>query len=109
MPHRGRSSDINAASLPFLRDRAGAWPYRSVIRWGMGIFEDLGAEQDQLEAILAGLDEGQWGTASGAAGWTVADVVLHLAQSEEAAAVTATRGTLRDGTLRGGLAAVAGD
>jgi uncharacterized protein (TIGR03084 family) len=75
----------------------------------MGIFDDLGAEQERLEKILAGLDEAQWEAASGAAGWAIADVVLHLAQSEEAAAATATRGTLRDGTLRGGLAAVAGD
>jgi hypothetical protein len=50
----------------------------------MSIFDDLAAEQDRLEKILAGLDEAQWGTASAAAGWTVADVVLHLAQSDEA-------------------------
>ena len=48
----------------------------------MTIFEDLVAEQDRLENILAGLDETRWTAASGAAGWTVADVVLHLAQSE---------------------------
>ncbi|MGD0244273.1 MAG: maleylpyruvate isomerase family mycothiol-dependent enzyme [Streptosporangiaceae bacterium] len=70
----------------------------------MSIFDDLAAEQDRLEKILAGLDEAQWGTASAAAGWTVADVVLHLAQSDEAAAATATHGT-----LRGGLDAVAGN
>src|SRR5581483_5247028 len=62
---------------------------------GMGIFEDLAAEQERLEKILAGLDEAQWRTASAAEGWTVADVVLHLAQSDEAAAATATHGTLR--------------
>jgi uncharacterized protein (TIGR03084 family) len=50
----------------------------------MGIFDDLQAEQDRLQAILDGLDERQWVSPSGAAGWTVADVVLHLAQSEEA-------------------------
>ena len=70
----------------------------------MGIFEDLEAEQDRLEKILTGLDEAQWATPSAAAGWTVADVVLHLAQSDEAAAATATHGT-----LRGGLDAVAGN
>jgi uncharacterized protein (TIGR03084 family) len=47
----------------------------------MTIFEDLAAEQDRLENILAGLDETRWASASGAAGWTVADVVLHLAQA----------------------------
>ena len=68
------------------------------------MFDDLGAEQDRLAGILSGLDEAQWRSTSGAAGWTIADVVLHLAQSEEAAAATATLGN-----LRGGLGAVAGD
>ena len=63
----------------------------------MGIFEDLGAEQERLEKILAGLDEKQWLSGSGAAGWTIADVVLHLAQSEDAVVATATRGSLRGG------------
>jgi uncharacterized protein (TIGR03084 family) len=78
----------------------------------MSIFDDLVAEQERLEKILSGLDEAQWLSASAADGWTIADVVLHLAQSEEGAAATATHGTLR-GTLRGGLGgglgAVAGD
>jgi uncharacterized protein (TIGR03084 family) len=51
----------------------------------MVVFDDLEAEQDRLQEILTGLDEAQWTAPSGAAGWTVADVVLHLAQSEEAA------------------------
>jgi uncharacterized protein (TIGR03084 family) len=75
---------------------------------GVSIFDDLGAEQERLEKILGGLDEAQWGSASAADGWTIADVVLHLAQSEEAAAVTATHGTLRGGPS-GGLRAMAGD
>src|SRR5881394_200390 len=70
----------------------------------MTIFEDLAAEEERLEKILSGLDEAQWASASAADGWTIADVVLHLAQSEEAAAATATHGT-----LRGGLGRVAGD
>src|SRR6185312_4320803 len=70
----------------------------------MSIFDDLGAEQERLEKILSGLDEAQWGWASAAQGWTIADVVLHLAQSEEAAAATATHGN-----LRGGLGVVAGE
>ena len=67
----------------------------------MTIFDDLAAEQDRLEKILTGLDEAQWSTASAAEGWTIADVVLHLAQTEEASAATATRGTLsgRQGAL----------
>jgi uncharacterized protein (TIGR03084 family) len=55
----------------------------------MTIFDDLEAEQQRLDAILAGLDERQWAAPSAAPGWTVADVVLHLAQSEEAVAFTA--------------------
>ena len=58
----------------------------------MGIFDDLEAEQDRLEDILASLDDAQWAAASGAAGWTVCDVVLHLAQSEEAV-LASTAGT----------------
>src|SRR5437868_12459671 len=70
----------------------------------MTIFDDLGAEEERLEKILSGLDQAQWASASAADGWTIADVVLHLAQSEEAAAATATHGT-----LRGALGAVTGD
>jgi uncharacterized protein (TIGR03084 family) len=70
----------------------------------MGIFEDLEAEQERLEKILSGLDEAQWASPSAVGGWTIADVVLHLAQSEEAAAATAEHGT-----LRGALDVAAGD
>jgi len=49
----------------------------------MTVFDDLAAEQERLESILVGLDQAQWASASGAAGWTIADVVLHLGQSEE--------------------------
>jgi len=61
----------------------------------MTIFDDLVAEQDRLEDILSGLDETQWLSPSGAVGWTVADVVLHLAQSEEGVRATVS-GTGRD-------------
>ena len=57
----------------------------------MTIFDDLAAEQGRLEEILLGLDETQWLSASGAAGWTIADVVLHLAQSEEGVEATVAR------------------
>jgi uncharacterized protein (TIGR03084 family) len=55
----------------------------------MTIFDDLEAEQDRLAHILAGLDAAQWASASAAGGWAIADVVLHLAQSEEAVVATA--------------------
>jgi uncharacterized protein (TIGR03084 family) len=50
----------------------------------MALFDDLEAEQDRLEDILSSLGDAQWTAASAAAGWTVCDVVLHLAQTEEA-------------------------
>ena len=53
------------------------------------IFDDLVAEQDRLEAILASLDTAAWETESGAPGWTITDVVVHLAQTEEAVVATA--------------------
>jgi len=52
------------------------------------IFDDLEAEQDALETVLAGLSDEQWRSESAAPGWTVADTVLHLAQSEEAVVAT---------------------
>jgi uncharacterized protein (TIGR03084 family) len=51
----------------------------------MTVFDDLEAEQDRLADILAGLSGAQWATLSLAPGWTVRDVVLHLAQGEEMA------------------------
>jgi uncharacterized protein (TIGR03084 family) len=54
------------------------------------IFGDLVAEQDRLETILSGLGPDAWQTASGADGWAVADVVLHLAQTEEAVVASAS-------------------
>lgn len=48
------------------------------------IFEELEAEQDRIEDVLADLDEDAWLSESAAPGWTVADTVLHLAQTEEA-------------------------
>ena len=55
----------------------------------MVVFDDLAAEQDRLDAILGGLEEADWAVPSAAAGWTVADVMLHLAQTEEAVTASA--------------------
>jgi len=52
------------------------------------IIDDLEAEQDRLETLLAALTVEQWATPSAAKGWSIADVVLHLAQTEEAVAYT---------------------
>jgi uncharacterized protein (TIGR03084 family) len=58
------------------------------------IFTDLETEDDRLEAILARLDEEAWLSPSGAVGWSVADVVLHLAQTDEA--VVSSAGEVAD-------------
>src|SRR3954454_9304109 len=50
----------------------------------MDVFDDYEAELERLDAILDRFDEARWEAASAAAGWSVADVVLHLAQTEEA-------------------------
>ena len=63
----------------------------------MTVFDDLAAEQERLEGILGSLDEAQWRSPSGAAGWTIADVVLHLAQSEESVVATVSGRDLRTG------------
>ena len=68
----------------------------------MTVFDDLGAEQDRLAGILGGLDEAQWTSASGAAGWTIADVVLHLAQSEEGVVASVGGSGLREATAAAG-------
>ena len=70
----------------------------------MTVFDDLAAEQDRLDHILSGLDEAQWTSPSGAGGWTIADVVLHLAQSEESVVVTLSGRGLRTslGAMTGG-------
>jgi uncharacterized protein (TIGR03084 family) len=50
--------------------------------------DDLAAEQERLEAILDLLTAAQWASPSAAPGWSIADVVLHLAQTEEAVALS---------------------
>jgi uncharacterized protein (TIGR03084 family) len=52
------------------------------------IFDDLGAEYARLDAILSDLSEADWASPSGAPGWSVRDVVVHLAQTTEGVAQT---------------------
>jgi uncharacterized protein (TIGR03084 family) len=54
----------------------------------MDIFDDLRAEYEQLYGVLSALTPAQWAHPSGAEGWSVAVVVLHLVQSEELAAAS---------------------
>jgi uncharacterized protein (TIGR03084 family) len=55
----------------------------------MTVMDDFVAETLRLQGILGLLTQPQWQAESGADGWSVADVVLHLAQSDEAVAASA--------------------
>jgi uncharacterized protein (TIGR03084 family) len=63
----------------------------------------LAAQHAELAALLAPLDEADWQRPTPCEGWTVADVVLHLAQTDELAQASA-RGHMSDAleTLAGG-------
>ena len=52
------------------------------------LLSDLQAEYRRLDEILSGLSAAQWALPSGAPGWSIADVVVHLAFSEEGVATT---------------------
>jgi uncharacterized protein (TIGR03084 family) len=56
------------------------------------IFDDLHAEQAALDEVLASLPEATWSAPSAAEGWTIADVVLHLAQTDAAVVAAVTGG-----------------
>jgi uncharacterized protein (TIGR03084 family) len=47
------------------------------------ILRALADEDDELDGLLAGLDDAGWARPSRCPGWSVADVVLHLAQTDE--------------------------
>jgi uncharacterized protein (TIGR03084 family) len=55
------------------------------------VFDDLRAEQQRLEAMLWTLPPSAWNAPSRVAGWSVSDVVLHLAQTEETVVATIAR------------------
>lgn len=47
------------------------------------VIDALDEQQAELEGLLAALDDAGWATPTRCPGWSVADVVLHLAQSNE--------------------------
>ena len=55
----------------------------------MTVMDDFVAEALRLQGILGLLTQAQWQAESGAGGWSVADVVLHLAQSDESVVASA--------------------
>jgi len=57
---------------------------------------DLATEQQELSDLLANRAESDWALATRCEGWTVADVVLHLAQTNEAAIASITGRGLTD-------------
>jgi len=65
------------------------------------ILDDLEAEMDRLEALLDHLTPQQWASPSAAQGWSVADVVLHLAQTEEGVVYTLNSADRPDAFERG--------
>jgi len=68
------------------------------------IVDDLQAEQERLERLLSQLTDEQWASPSAAEGWSVADTVLHLAQTEEGVAYTLTSNDRPDAFDRGDTA-----
>ena len=52
--------------------------------------EALAEQQDELRALLDGASEDDWARPSPCEGWTMGDVVLHLAQTNEMAVASAT-------------------
>lgn len=51
------------------------------------ICDDLAAEHDALDAIVADLDEAGWDTDTPAEGWDVKDTIVHLIQADMAASL----------------------
>lgn len=70
----------------------------------------LAAQQQELADLLAGLPDDGWMRPSACAGWTVADVVLHVAQTNEMA-IGSARGDLAGAMARltEGVPPTAGD
>jgi uncharacterized protein (TIGR03084 family) len=70
------------------------------------VLDALRGQVDELDGLVAPLDDAGWSSPSACPEWTVADVVLHLAQTNEMATASA-RGALADAA--GSWAAVEGD
>jgi uncharacterized protein (TIGR03084 family) len=68
------------------------------------ILAALGEQHAELAALLDALDDAGWQRATRCEGWTVADVVLHLAQTDELA-LASVQGNAAEGldVLAGGI------
>ena len=54
------------------------------------ICADLAMEQEELDAVVADLDEAGWNTMTPAEGWTIKDQIRHLAYFDDRARLAAT-------------------
>lgn len=54
------------------------------------LIEDLAAEHGALDAIVAGVSDREWRTATASPGWSVADQIKHLAYYDDAAVLAMT-------------------
>ncbi len=59
----------------------------------------LAQQQDELSGLLAGLSDDDWALPSRCDGWSVSDVVLHLAQTHEMA-LASLQGTLAEAATK---------
>ena len=60
-------------------------------RWTwLALAADLAAEQDALDAVVAGLSPEQWQAPTPSPGWTVADQIGHLAYFDATATLAMT-------------------
>jgi uncharacterized protein (TIGR03084 family) len=66
------------------------------------ILNALGEQHAELDALLGSLDDPGWSSPTRCEGWTVADVVLHLSQTDHLALASA------QGRFAGGLEVLAG-
>ncbi len=57
------------------------------------LLNDLCAEADSLDAVVARLDNARWSTPTPAEGWTVAHQIAHLTWTDEVALLSATGAT----------------
>lgn len=73
------------------------------------LIDDLTAEEAELDALVAGLDDDGWATRTPAEGWDVRDQIAHLGLSEELAALAATDAAAFGARLEELLAAIADD
>jgi uncharacterized protein (TIGR03084 family) len=77
---------------PGVRERLGNWHEGDRPRQCEvvdSVVVALGTQQDELDRILRDASEADWAAPTRCSGWTVCDVVLHLAQTDEFAVASA--------------------